>query len=254
MNVNIYQYTLIDAEGRRKSGTLQAPSQSEALLALNRNNITVLKLKRHQTKFLNLIYPQLDLSKVIVFIQLLIWLLQAQMPIVKALTHIQNNYKNKKLVNALDFIIQDISNGTTIVQAFRNQPLFDKNFGRYLNYNESNDQLINNLDYILKWQKKSYQFKKYLKKNLSYPIFLLIISVSLMTFLRIFLFPQIVMFLEQMHQSTASISNLITIINCFPYIFLGMCLFIIWITVNSFSSRGQIINAKILKQLPIIER
>jgi|GEM_PF-5645415 len=213
-----YQYKLIDASGQHQSGRISAPDFTSARHIIGQAPYTVLEIKRqHRFNPIRYLQSRVSMPELIHFMQLLIWLLRAQTPMIKALEHIKATMKNTALSKALTMVIQDIYNGVTTTQAFQNQTNLYQNLGRYLSAHQASEQLVSNFESILYWQQKMQQFKKNLYKNLTYPIMLLFICSALLIFLNIFLIPQLEIFLVHMHLPLTGLNTLTTIISILTY-------------------------------------
>lgn len=136
-------------------------------------------------------YNKLKSSKIIHFLQQLVTLLEAGYPIIQALDNMLESTDNSGLKHMVFSIKAQIYSGFTLAQSLKQYPSYFHNLHCHLiDVGEKTGTLTTVLMQIISEKQKNEVIKKNLKKALSYPTIVLIVSGLLTIGINTYIIPQ----------------------------------------------------------------
>ncbi len=191
-----YQWTGINAAGKRKSGVIEANASKDAQLELQKLGIEVITLTAKKgfegIKF-NFFSrkKKVKTKDILFFTRYLSSMLSAGLSLVQALDIISRDKENTTLNSMVLEIKSSVSGGKTLSESFA---LFPKQFNNfYCNLIKAGEK-SGTLDIILKrlgnYLEKTATLKKKVKKALVYPMAIVTIAMIVSAVLLIFVVPQ----------------------------------------------------------------
>jgi len=208
-----FKYTAIDANGKQKTGTVDAASQDEANSKLTavglmptkvavagaetkaKKNKEPKKGKKKATGFGRVIKPE-DLT---VFTRQLATLLQAGLPLLRALEVMIRQEKNLRFKEVLEQIADQVKSGNSFSDALSQHPkIFDRLFINMVRAGEAGGVLDTVLSRLAGFMEKALKTKKKVKSALVYPIVVVGVAVSIVTLLMVFVVPSFEAIFEDM--------------------------------------------------------
>ncbi|MFC1675341.1 type II secretion system F family protein, partial [Candidatus Omnitrophota bacterium] len=109
--MKIYKYAAKDKEGRSSTGTLDANTDEEAVAVLHKKGLVVLSLKQVKEKKMPRARSKVKLDDLVIFSRQLATLIDAGIPLVQALTILQEQVENKTLLIVVTQVRKDIEAG-----------------------------------------------------------------------------------------------------------------------------------------------
>lgn len=190
-----FQYTARDqATNRRVSSTVQAESQREASKLLMSRNLVPLEIKAEESSSsgFSLLKNRIKTKDKVIFTRQLSTLLNAGLPLTKALHTVQDQTPNKRLKAVVQDIVSRVEAGSTLSDAFsRHKKEFNDLFIALVAAGETSGTLDAALDRVANQQEKDAEIMSKIKGAMMYPIIVLIVMMGVVIFMMMTLLPQV---------------------------------------------------------------
>lgn len=193
-----FQYTAMDTANAIRKGTLEANDRVAAISALDRQQLRVISLKEQVQKTSSLSFAdffgknKVPINDLVLFTRQLSAMVSAGVPLLRALTSLQDHAENKNLKTTLAGIMKDIEAGSTLADALSKYPnTFSDVYVNMVRAGEAAGILDDILKRLAFQQEKNATIRKKIKSAMSYPIVLLFITIVSFFGLMIFVIPQI---------------------------------------------------------------
>lgn len=188
----IYEFTARSQNGKRMKGRMEANSKLTVIRNLQDNGYipTQIEEKKEERPLFQRKVPLKELAMVC---RQLSTMIRTGVPIIQALQTVKKQIKNKRFYGILDSVIRDLADGDTVAEAFhKHQQYFPLIFVKLLYAAE----VSGNLDEVLYTLAESFQkdikVRTKLRNAFSYPIFILLFAMIMITALIIFVLPTFV--------------------------------------------------------------
>lgn len=201
-----FKYTAIDANGKQKTGTVEAASQDEASSKLSASGLMPTKIqgaksssptkaatakgaknKKKSGGFGKVIKPE-DLTT---FTRQLATLLDAGLPLVRALEVMIRQEKNLRFQYVLEQIADQVKSGNSFSDGLAQHPkIFDRLFVNMVRAGEAGGVLDVVLGRLAGFMEKALKTKKKVKSAMVYPIVVVGVAVSIVALLMIVVVPK----------------------------------------------------------------
>ena len=210
-----FKYTAIDANGKQRSGTIGAGSQDEANSKLNASGLMPTKLtaaggssapiaaktKKKSAGGFGKVIKQDDLT---IFIRQLATLLEAGLPLLRALKVMIRQEKNLRFQAVLEQIAEQVESGNSFSDGLSQHPkIFDRLFVNMVKAGEAGGVLDVVLSRLAGFMEKALKTKKKVKSAMTYPIVVVGVAVSIVALLMIVVVPKFQTIFENMLSGAA---------------------------------------------------
>jgi len=194
-----YTYSVKSATGARTKGTITADSQATAVKELRAKGLVVLELsesghmgsRSRISGGFSLLNRVADKDKII-FTQQLAIMSQAGLPISQALHSLIEETPNKHLMQVIQSIANDVEGGISLSAAFSKHPeIFNSIYVNILRAGEKSGKVDEVLTKLAAQLEKDYDIRSKVKGALSYPIFVTVAMLIIVTLIMVFIIPQI---------------------------------------------------------------
>ncbi|MET3697380.1 type IV pilus assembly protein PilC [Bacillus oleivorans] len=183
----VYQYRGRDRKGEKKSGKLKAHDEKEAIEKLRELGVAVISLEE-LTSFL---YKEIEITKkkvrpqdFVMYIRQFSTLIQAGISIVEATQILAKQTDNKLLKQSLSDIEEKLREGRSFTQAVSEHPkIFPPMFVHLIRAGEVGGNMDEILDRLAVYFEKQYETRNKVKAALTYPVFIGIVSITVLIFL-----------------------------------------------------------------------
>lgn len=192
----VYQYTAVNAQRQPKTGTVEAANANEASTQIKAMGLFPTKVTELTT---DASAPAKKVkkgasvkSKVLsVFTRQLATLIGAGLPLLRSLTTLQKQEKNPVLKNTMAGLANSVEGGGTFSEALAQYPsIFDKLYVNMVKAGELGGVLEIVLARLAEFQEKSEKIKGKIVSAMFYPVVVLFIAISILTFLLVFIVPK----------------------------------------------------------------
>lgn len=197
----LYKYKAIDQQGQMRSDVIEADNPLELEQRLQSMGFDLIRFKEQKGRHLNVKLRRKSVSRpdLINFAFDMEQLTRSGVPILEGLKDLRDSMVNFHFKEILTSVIDDIQGGKTFSQSLEVHPqVFDKVFITLVKVGEESGRLsevLHDLAETLKWQD---ELISQTKKIMIYPALVSIVVISVVTFLMVYLIPQLVPFIKNM--------------------------------------------------------
>jgi type IV pilus assembly protein PilC len=245
------------ASGEIRTGVLEAPSPHVVEVYLRRLNIKPIEIKAQKETTFRLTLKRVSEKELMLFTRQFATVLEAGLPIVKALETLSMQQKNPYFRQVLDDIKKKVEGGSALSDAMAE---YSKVFGRLYIHMVRSGEASGNLDEVLKrlaiYLEKIVAIKSKVKHAMIYPSVIVFVTIVVISILMIFVIPKFAQLFTEAGQALPLPTQiLINISNNFKYIF-GIFLafvigFVILIKYLRRSEKGRLETDRLLLKIPI---
>lgn len=255
-----FVYTARDqATNRHVTSTLQAESQREAAKLLMSRNLVPLdiKLEDESSSIFNSLKNRVSTKDKVIFTRQLSTLLNAGLPLTKALHTVQEQTQNKHLKNIAQDIVSRVEGGSTLSDAFARHKEFNELFIALVAAGEVSGTLDAALDRVANQQEKDAEIMAKIKGAMMYPIIVLIVMIGVVTFMMLTLLPQVEILYADTNQSlpfmTQLLLSVVNFIKRFWYVVIIMIAGAVFLGSKwATSGPGKVILDKLKMRAPLV--
>ena len=260
MNIRYKAYT---QNGKKVSGILDAESEKTAYNILEEKQLLPYHLEaiENQTfKFSTGISFKVKTQDLITFTKQLSSLLNAGIPLRKALSIQEEQANSKKLKKTLIHITQDIENGSSFSVSFSNHPsVFPEFYLRLLKVGEATGNIQATLNQLSDFLTRKRKTSDKIKQALLYPIFSLSVALFATFILVTYSLPALQDLLNQFGGTTPITTKILIyasgILSNYSYVFFGIIsIFVSLFLLSTKIQLGKMIVDKFLLSTPVISK
>ncbi|MDL1970963.1 MAG: type II secretion system F family protein [Candidatus Desulfofervidaceae bacterium] len=249
-----------NAEGKTVRGEMEAPNIGVVRFSLRRQGITPLTVSP-KTKtlgdYLTFLSGSVKEKEITIFIRQFGTMLNAGVPVVRALDVLGSQQKNKYFKKVIQGIKADVEGGATLADSFKKYPkIFDELFVNMVAAGEIGGVLDQSLDRVAAYKEKALALKKKVKGAMTYPIVTLAVAIAVLTAILVYVIPSFekifVDFGAALPAPTVFVINLSNWFRrYFWYIFLSIAGLIIAIKLMRRTEKGKFLLDRFLLTLPV---
>jgi len=196
-----FDYRAIDQTGLNAKGQIDALNEADLEIRLERMGLDLITAKETEKSKNPLSKNRVSNRDLVMFCFQLEQLTTAGVPILEGLSDLQDSTDNPYFQKVLGAISAEVEGGKLLSEALSAHPdVFDEVFVNLVGAGEQTGQLstvFDNLSNTLKWQDELFAQTKRL---LAYPLFVFVVVMAAVTFLMIFLVPEMVKFIGSLGQ------------------------------------------------------
>ncbi len=259
----LYIYEATDKEGKKSSGSMDAPSIEIAINSLQRRGLIILSIKPEEesSSFLERninIFDRVKMKDVVIFSRQLSTLFEAKVPIIDSFRLLASETSNPLLKSKLEEIVDDIQGGEPMSAALAKHPeVFSKFFVSMVKSGEESGKLDEIFSYLADYLERSYELASKAKRALFYPAFVVTTFIGVMVVMFTVVIPKIGALLTEVGKEVSLYTRIIMGIgNFFQAYILYMLIFsiigfiIAWRYIKT--ENGQYFLAKMMITLPLL--
>lgn len=217
-----FNYRAKDIQGRVKEGVIEAEEMNTAAGLLRQQNLYIVKLEPSSDKNNKItlnnwhkFIKQIDLGPGVtardlaVFCRQLATMIEAGVPILKALHLLSTQTENKKLKKSIQGVGARLTTGQTLVQSLEYYPqIFPSIFIGMVRVGEEGGRLDQVLVRLAAYFEKQHEINEKLKTVLIYPVLILCFSVVMVSVLLMFVMPSFMGTLQNLNVELPLITKL----------------------------------------------
>lgn len=272
-----FQYTAKDSRGKKRKGTIKAPSKSQAKAQLYRMKMvpitmTTAKLDGESGSFWSKIIYKDDKGKIqirlgnpapsskdiIIFTKQFSTMINSGVALVQSLGILADQQTNPSLGEILRKIRASIENGTHLSDSLEPyRKIFDPLYVAMVRAGEASGNLDVILNKLVGYIEKSEKIKGQVKSSMSYPIIVVVVAVAVITALLVFVVPT---FAKQFSDSGKELPGLTKMVIDMSNILMEYWQYILVSLIAAFmglkaffkTKKGSVVLDKILLSGPVI--
>ncbi|MBU6302999.1 MAG: type II secretion system F family protein [Verrucomicrobia bacterium] len=278
-----FEYIALDSRGQETTGTLSAPNEAEAYQMLRREGLYPTKVgeagkggvgataKRKATKAAKgggkkkggkpaKVTGKVAPKILMLFTRQLATLVDAGLPLLKGLSVLGEQERNKIMNSAIHTMADSVQTGSTFSESLGQHPkIFNKLYVNMVKAGELGGVLEVVLNRLAEYQEKAQKLKNKVVAAMVYPIIVMVIAVAILIFLLAFIVPQFQKIFDEMLRGkplpaiTQFVINASDFVgNKFPFLIIGFgVLFATWKLVQMTPGGRRWIDSVALK-MPIV--
>lgn len=192
-----FRYNAVNTKGERVSGELESADRAAVIKTLSMQNLRPLSIEESSEKQGISIANALGARKVksdqiVIFTRELSAMVGAGVPILRALTSLQQHSEGQALKTILGTVIKDVEGGDTLADALSKYPnTFSDVYVNMVRAGEAAGILDDILKRLAYQQEKNATIRKKIKSAMTYPMVLVGITILAFFGLMLFVIPQI---------------------------------------------------------------
>lgn len=214
-----FQYKAYDKDGNPKNGVVEATDQESAINLLRNLGLTVTSLETEVKSALNIgisIGKKVKTKELVVFSRQLATMINAGLPLVRALRILQDQSDNKAFQNILDKVSSDVEAGNSLSQALSKYPkTFNKVYVTMIRSGEASGRLDEVLLRISDQQEKDFNMMSKIRSAMAYPAFILVMLVGIIVLMMVMVVPQLKSIFEQSNVELPLPTKILLVISSF---------------------------------------
>ena len=208
-----YKFTALDAKGKEVHGEIDADSQSMAVARIREKQYFPTKVEelaagggaaapakkggakkgamQMELKLPKFLQGGVKAKQLTTFTRQMSTLVNAGLPLMRALRVLQRQEKNAALRDAVVQMAESIESGSTFAEALAAHPkIFDRLFVNMVKAGEIGGVLDVVLARLAEFQEKAEKIKGKVKSAMTYPIVVLVMAISILMFLMTYIVPK----------------------------------------------------------------
>lgn len=206
-----FKFTALDSKGKEVHGEIEADNQSMAVARIREKQYFPTKVEevagsggavarkgaapkgalQMEIKLPKFLQGGVKTKQLVTFTRQLSTLVNAGLPLMRAMRVLQRQEKNPALRDAVSQMAESIESGSTFAEALAAHPkIFDRLFVNMVKAGEIGGVLDVVLSRLAEFQEKAEKIKGKVKSAMTYPIVVLIMALGILTFLMMFIVPK----------------------------------------------------------------
>lgn len=261
-----FKYTALSRDGAKVTGMIDGFDQLDAAARIKENCDVIIKLTQVQEKEGGLFSADLGANHLntkafAVMCSQFAIILEAGLPIARAVRLVSEKTTDKNLVRVLKKVTEDVEGGRSLSAAFEDQgkKLLPPDFFEMLRAGEATGDLPKAFKTMQLQYEKQVAVKKKVKSAMSYPAFVLVIAIVVVAFLMAKVVPKFTaMFVEmgseeQLPGITKSLIHMSDFFKDYLWFIVGgLIVIILVIRLLGAGEKGRLRMAKVKLKLPIL--
>jgi len=255
--MNTYTYTALDKQGKKVSGRMKGEDTSRIKKTLKEQGLYVINISERTPYFLpfSIVIKE---GEIVVAIRELATFVSSKLPLDECLTGVVSQMKDGKLKKVFEEIQKKIREGKSFSEALKDFPsIFSDMVISMVRAGEETGTLDKILLRISDFLEKRQSFKNKIRSIMSYPLFMLFISIAVFIFLLSFVTPTITRIFAQIDMKLPVPTVMLIKISGFFkkwWIYIAIVIIIIYVGVKRLfaSEKGEMITDFLRFRAPVL--
>ncbi len=257
----LFEWKGKNPRGRKIKGEMEAESQDQVRLSLERRKITPIRIKKKPKDLfenVSLLQPKVKETDVIIFARQFSTMIDAGLPLLQCLDILHSQQENPTFKKQLKKIKESVESGETFADALKRYPkVFNELFVNMIAAGEAGGILDVILQRLSAYMEKMAKLKKQVKGAMTYPAITLFVAVIVVAIILVFVIPVFEEMFASMGGALPAPTQLVVTmsnfaINNFLYLFGGIIGMFILIGRVYKTKKGRIFMDDLFLRLPVI--
>mgnify|MGYP000170968928 CR=1 FL=1 len=189
---------------------------------------------------------RISLEELVIFSRQMYSLMQAGIPVMRAIAGLRDSASNKMMVDALAGVLSDLESGRTLSSAMAKQPrVFSQIVVSLVHVGENTGQLDKAFLQLAEYLEKEQETRKQIKSAMRYPSFVLVFLAAAVTILNIKVIPVFAQMFDKFGvelpwTTRALLTTSSFFVNYWPHMLVVILGLIIWLKVWLNSEQGRL--------------
>lgn len=216
-----FTYQARTPEGETRAGVIETRSLESAVEILQRNNLVIVDVRPAEgatsvfawrIRFFERV-PQRD---IVIFSRQLSTLFQAKVPLVQALRTLATETENVTFREAIGGILEDVSGGASLSQAFGRFPqIFSEFYINLVRAGEESGKLEDVFTYLADYLERTYAITSKARNSLIYPAFIFFTFIGVIIVMLVVVIPRLTSIFKDLGQQLPFYTRAIIAISTF---------------------------------------
>jgi type IV pilus assembly protein PilC len=194
----LYIYTAVNKSGKEVHGKMNANNPLDLETRLKENNTELVDYKAAKVVRKEGFKSKLKAKDLIMFCVHLEELEKAGVPILDSLIDLRDSAESPTLKDLLSDLVEYIKGGEQLSAALKKRSdVFDELFVALISAGEETGNIGDAFGHLSKHIKWSNDFRRKIKKAISYPIVLIVVMMAVVTLMMLYVVPQLTEFLQK---------------------------------------------------------
>ncbi|MCB1077213.1 MAG: type II secretion system F family protein [Verrucomicrobiae bacterium] len=211
-----FEYIALDAKGEETTGTISASSEADAITQLRKGGLYPTQVvaqgkggvssqakkrakKAQSARGKSGSGGRVKSKTLMIFTRQLATLVDAGLPLLKGLTVLGNQERNKVMQRTINSLADSVQSGSTFSEGLGQHPrIFDKLYVNMVKAGELGGVLELVLERLAEYQEKAQKLKNRIVAAMVYPIIVIVIALAILVFLMAFIVPKFEKIFEEM--------------------------------------------------------
>jgi len=204
-----YKYSAYDKNGKKITSFIEAVDIEEAKNLLK--DYTLIDIKEVKNFSLNISFSSVSKKELAKFLNTLGLYLKSTIPLLNALSLTKNQVDNPKLIKLIDTLIRDIKEGKSFYSSLENQKIvkIPAYIINSIKVSEESGKLSIVLIEMSKFLKDEDKLSSKTTSALVYPSFIVLVAITLVSFMLTTVVPKIVKIFISLHQKLPKITQIV---------------------------------------------
>jgi type IV pilus assembly protein PilC len=193
----VFRYAARSSGGDNVTGTLNAPSQAEALGQLRAQNLSVISLREELRRRGFALFgggklrARVSIEDMVLFTRQLATMISAGIPLLEALEILAEQVDNKGFSAVIGACVENVRSGSDFSAALANHPgVFPSIYVNMIRAGEASGQLDEILNRLAEYQEATARLRRQIRAAMTYPTISLTMIISIAMFLMLFIVPK----------------------------------------------------------------
>jgi len=235
-----YRYQSRNIQGQLVEGEHEANSTDQVADYLKGQGLTpvsvqVAKERSGSIDIGALFGKKISLDELVIFSRQMFSLMEAGIPVMRAIAGLRDSASNKMMIDALDNVLKDLESGRSLSSAMAKQPrVFNKIVVSLVHVGENTGHLDAAFSQLAEYLEKEQETRKQIKSAMRYPTFVLLFLAAAVVILNIYVIPVFAqMFskfgVELPWTTRALLATSSFFVNYWSYMLIGIIGLVIWV-------------------------
>ena len=258
----LFTYHAIDQDGRKRDGTIEAPSQEVAVSSLQRRNLIVSMIQSaEKSSLLSRDLPffgRVTNKDVVILSRQIATLFEAQVSALRVFRLLAAEVDNKKLAIVLSTVGDDLQAGSPISKALARHPkVFSPFYVNMVHAGEESGKLSEIFVYLADYLDRSYDVASKAENALIYPMFVIAVFFGVMALMLTLVIPKISAILIDSGQPVPVYTAIVIGISNFLvhygiFVIFGLALFGVYVWQLGKTEKGRLVLDGLKLSVPYV--
>jgi len=190
-----YRYQSRNMHGKLIEGEHEATSPEQVADYLKGLNLIPISIEESKVKagsfdLAEIFARDISLDELVIFSRQMFSLMQAGIPVMRAISGLRDSANNKMMIDALEHVLKDLESGRALSSAMAKQPrVFNKIVVSLVHVGENTGQLDSAFSQLAEYLEKEQETRKQIKSAMRYPTFVLLFLAAAIVILNIKVIP-----------------------------------------------------------------
>lgn len=208
-----YIYKARLADGQILQDSISAQNRHDALQYLLGKNYTIVDFREQNNNMLTqdifASWTRVNEKTMLSFVKRFTFLIRSGIPVYQCVSILAEQVKDNKLKTSLNAILQQLNNGESLSEALQKHPkTFSPMFINMVKVGEQSGNIEQALVGMRDFMEKEIEFKAKLKSAMTYPTFMLFVSIAVMVVMFSFVFPRFIDIFNQIGMKTPAATQI----------------------------------------------